>query len=381
VAKASQRLLLWTLFLLPRAAWLTRPERESLQIIESAGAFDTAAYRAQRPRNLTAQLAPLRHYIVWGEKKGLWPNAGFSPHAYLANNPDLAGYRFNLLAHYLSRGQAEGRRPTVAPEITNGLPADLSILPSPRERAVIEPTHRLAVVAHLYFPDLWAELATALKQLAEPFDLYCTVTNRPDCEALPRQILADFPNAQVIPFPNHGRDIFPFVYLVNSGLLARYAAIGKIHTKKSPHVGEGDVWREQLIGGILPPAPDATRTLLDIFLDDPQLGLVAADECLLSHRHFWGPNRPRVENHLRQLALDPRNLSLRFPGGSFYWIKPEPLHLLRKLNLQAEDFEQEAGQLDGTQAHAVERLIGMLVQASGQRILGTQQLLATRSAA
>ncbi len=48
-----------------------------------------------------------------------------------------------------------------------------------------------------------------------------------------------------------------------------------------------------------------------------------------------------------------------------YWIRGFVLQGLRAFNLTAQDFEREAGQVNATTAHAIERLIGIVVAESG----------------
>jgi lipopolysaccharide biosynthesis protein len=355
------------------------------ECIEENRSIDLNFYKAQRPRNLAAQINPIAHYILWGESQGLWPNANFSPAAYLANNCGHADEIKQPLWHYLERGRNLGFNPiplppTTAPVDPMTLPADLEALPFLVGPASKRTTGRLAVVAHVFHYDLWPEIAAALTFLPEPFDLYCTVIKREGFDQLEQDIQDKFRGAQVLCYPNHGRDIFPFVHLVNSGRLFNYAAICKLHTKRSCHLPHGDQWRNELIQGLLP-GNESTHSLLDAFLGDPSLGAWVSDGQLLRHRHFWGPNRERVEHELARIGIKANRYELKFPGGSMFWIKPAALHLLKGMDYNALDFEREEGQLDGTLAHAIERIIGFLVQHSGQRLVERADLLGAKSSA
>jgi lipopolysaccharide biosynthesis protein len=51
-----------------------------------------------------------------------------------------------------------------------------------------------------------------------------------------------------------------------------------------------------------------------------------------------------------------------------YWTRGRVLRRLRGLRMTSDDFEAEAGQVDGTTAHALERVIGLLATDAGLRI-------------
>jgi lipopolysaccharide biosynthesis protein len=68
---------------------------------------------------------------------------------------------------------------------------------------------------------------------------------------------------------------------------------------------------------------------------------------------------------LRRIELDLQPRRLRFAAGSMYWIRGFVLQGLRALNLGPDDFEAEAGQVNATTAHALERLVGILAQEAG----------------
>src|SRR5690606_26110443 len=78
------------------------------------------------------------------------------------------------------------------------------------------------------------------------------------------------------------------------------------------------------------------------------------------------------------MPLDPE--SLRFPAGSMYWIRGFVLQGLRAFRFEREDFEPEAGQIDGTCAHAIERMIGLLSEEAGMRILTRSEVPASPGA-
>jgi len=341
----------------------TPAERKYAEMLRETEFFDADYYRATRPRNSILQQFPHHHYVIWGERQGLKPSKLFCPAAYLKYNPDVADSGSPPLQHFLRFGQNEDRRCLPLPDIPFQVGLDMSLLPPVEKIARIKPRHRIAVVLHLFFYELWPEIRDRLANMPEEFDLFCTVVPRDNLEELTSDILAAYPHAHVIPFPNHGRDLFPLTHLVNSGVLFNYDAICKIHTKKSLHREDGDFWREHLIGSILPDK-DRAAALLERFLRDPSLGIVVADGQIFEADKWWGSNRERVRRELLRVGINTDRYGLRFAGGSIYWMKPAVLRLLHAMYYDANSFELEGGQFDGTLAHCVERMLGFFAASS-----------------
>jgi lipopolysaccharide biosynthesis protein len=336
-----------------------------------SGLFDPTFYTGAHPGLHPLYRAfPRRHFIAHGEAMGLQPNPDFSPTAYLRLNPDVARAGLRPFRHFLDSGRREGRRadpsaPESLPQIT---PPVLRFDPR-RARAPV------AVALHLYYPDLWDEFADRLSALDIAHDLFVTITYRgPESRDLARRIQERFPGAVAICLPNRGRDILPFVTLLNAGAFDGYAAVCKIHTKKSPHRQDGDQWRRHLVAGILP--EQGLKPHLDAFLADPDAGIWVADGQHYKSGKWWGGNKPGTEALMRRIELAPGPLS--FPAGSIYWAKPMVLGLIRSLRLTPEMFEREEGQVDGTLAHALERTVGLLTEAAGLEIRQTAGLEAPK---
>ncbi len=350
---------------------LTRKERHFLKAAKTSGLFDPIYYRGAYPAISGAfHRFPLRHYIVYGENRGYRPNPDFSPSAYLRYNPDVAEQGTPPFFHYVISGHKEQRLTKELPKVEDLPEIARPVLRFNTARNIA----RFAVVAHVYYPEVWIEFAETLAGLEIPFDLYVTLTySGEETDALMANIHAQFPGAVTIPVANRGRDILPFLTLVNSGALDGYEAVCKIHTKKSPHREDGDQWRRHLIGGILP--EEGLPNLLNTFLADLGCAFWVADGQHYTGTKWWGSNFEATRQLMRRLEVDIGPDTLSFPAGSIYWMKPLIVGLLKALKLQEDHFEIETAQVDGTLAHALERAMGFLALTAGQKVLQTTQLL------
>lgn len=347
---------------LGRVAALRPREMRALWAMRRSGLFDATYYRGAHPNiHPIYHRVPMLHYVVYGEAMGFRPNPDFSPKAYLTYNPDVEETGTSPFHHYVTQGRFEDRLTKELPQIDE-LPdgtGGLGMAVEHQSRAA----H--AIVLHIYYPDLWEEFAAKLEALEIAADIFVTLTYRgSETMALAEDIRARFPGAVVLPLYNRGRDILPFLTLVNAGLLDGYRAIAKMHTKKSPHREDGELWRRHLVDGILPETGLARR--LAAFEADAGAAFWVADGQHFTDPKWWGSNFEEVRDLLRRVEIEATRKDLNFPAGSIYWLKAGMIDMLKALGLREEDFERESGQVDGTTAHVLERAIGMLAAAGGQ---------------
>lgn len=232
------------------------------------------------------------------------------------------------------------------------------------------PRPRIAAVVHAHYLDVLPGMLERMQAIPEDFDLYITTTHgNLDVSDPP----ARAQRVRVIPVQNRGRDILPLVGLARAGLLEGYELVCKVHTKKSAwrqhggrFAGDGGQWRNHLLDGVLGGRAQVGH-ILHAFDCDPGLQLVTAPGQLLGPR-YWGATAPLVWWMGRRVGVPTGFARLRFASGSMYWARGDLVRALGDLQLTPGHFDSEAGQDDGTTAHAVERLLGYLADARGYQL-------------
>ncbi|MDP3414618.1 rhamnan synthesis F family protein [Falsiroseomonas sp.] len=225
------------------------------------------------------------------------------------------------------------------------------------------PNLRIALVVHAYYPELLSEVIACRDVLPAGTKLLVTVPA--DREYAAAAQLGGVPDASLYPVENRGRDIAPFMTLLNSGAFEPFDAVLKLHTKRSPQLRDGDT-RRRLLFTLLAGEPHHTARILSAFMD-PQVALVGWRAAFRTARPYWMGNESRVAT-LAQAMNAGDAARLGFFEGSMFWFRPAALDRLRRLDLTPVDFEAEAGQLDGTLHHALERLFTVAAWSDGYTV-------------
>jgi len=247
-----------------------------------------------------------------------------------------------------------------------------SALPSQRiihSGSLGRPGVRIAVIAHIFYPELAHEIYGLINNIVEPFDLIVTT---PHEAAVPELIDFFSPLASSVTVAlseNRGRDVGPFLAVHRSGMLERYDAVLKLHSKKSTYSESGQYWQQSLFRHLCGDSQTVNRIVA--LLRAGKAGMVGPHEYYLTHPHYWGANLAAV--HTLMQSLSPKPLSeadvpLGFFAGTMFWFNPKAISMLHHVPESLLVFEPENGKQDGTLAHAIERLFGILPRLSGYSV-------------
>jgi len=232
---------------------------------------------------------------------------------------------------------------------------------------------RPCAVVHVWYPDLLEEIVSALRATGLPFRTILTVPSERE-EVVRAEVDRLGLEAELVVSPNRGRDILPFLRLAGRLLDEGEDVVLKLHTKRSTHRKDGAAWRSELLERLA--APDRAAAIVRAFVEDPTLGVVAPEGHIQPLSFYWGANAANVEYLCSLTGIgQPKTETDAFIAGSMFWCRLSALAPLIDAPLAEADFPTEAGQVDGTMAHAVERVIALTAIHAGFRLTSAARIV------
>lgn len=228
------------------------------------------------------------------------------------------------------------------------------------------PAHtRVATVVHAYYLDALPQMLRAWREAAVPGRL--VITTCPDKAARVETVLhAEGIAAELSLHENRGRDVLPFLHVADQLCQEGVTLLLKLHTKQSTHRDDGAQWRDELLAALVPPT--GVTAMLAAFAQDPTLGMVAPGGHLLPVEDYLGGNAATLDRLAALLGITTRGPQCRFASGTMFWARTAALRPVLDAHLRPSEFEREQGQIDGTLAHALERVFGAAAVAAGYRV-------------
>ena len=258
------------------------------------------------------------------------------------------------------------------------LPRD-SILPSQKKYPCAykktKAEKRVALMMHVYYPDLIDYMFSYAKNMPEDADLIISSPN-PVTRKLAEEKAKELAFNQVIVLPmgNRGRDVSA-VLVALKPYMYNYQYICFVHDKKTvqtkPYAnGQGFAYKcmECNLG-----SREYIENIIETFARNPRLGMLMPPSP--NHGNFYQiVAQEWASNYANTCALGYQlKLNVNIDGskepitplGTMFWFRPEALKTLIDYPWKYEDFPQEPNGFDGTLLHAVERIYGFVVQHEG----------------
>lgn len=297
----------------------------------------------RRAYELSPERNALSHYVLEGERQGAKPHPLFDAAAYLARYADVRDAAVDPYTHYVRHGHKEGRR-----------------LPLPQGGA----HPRVAVVAHVFYAELWPELLWRLRRIDVAYSLYVTLPETD--EVLGARIKVDRPDAIVATVPNQGRDLGALLAVWPMLERDGVELVCKVHTKRGGC--EPDTWRHLLIEGVL--GKKAISQVVENFRQDVFLTMVGPQQVYLAGDRWTNRSeRQQLAELLVACGVSeepPVAESWGFFAGSCFWFRLNSFRCIGQL--APPSYETSNAEREGQRSHALERLFGALAARRGDRV-------------
>lgn len=246
----------------------------------------------------------------------------------------------------------------------------------PKEYTIKEsiPRRRIALIMHMYFPDLIGECLHYAKSMPDYADIYIT-TNSEEKKKLIEEAFSALENkVDVRVTPNRGRDVGPFL-VESRKYLYEYDYICHTHDKK---VGQlkplsiGQSFSYRCFENVLA-TPQFVENVIDLFENNPRMGIIMPPPPNHSEYFFtlgleWGSNYKVTCDLAEKLGVKVPMSDKKepiSPLGSVFWARTDALHKVFDYPWSYEELPEEPIEDDGTILHAVERMYSFSAQNMG----------------
>jgi lipopolysaccharide biosynthesis protein len=212
---------------------------------------------------------------------------------------------------------------------------------------------KIAVFIHMFYPDLWDTLDSYLDNIECEFDLYVNVVIDNYDKDIIYKIIDKYPNAKIIKNINKGRDIGGLITMSKYIIKNQYDSVYFIHTKKSPHIKSGHVWRNDMLKVLMGDENKVNNLIKDIRYNG--IGLIVP---ALYKTNSIGGNYDNLKRLMKLYEIDYDLERLEFSAGTFFLCGAE---LIEQIGMLTDFYYfEDASDLDGQMAHAFERFLPIL---------------------
>ncbi|MFH0255789.1 rhamnan synthesis F family protein [Vibrio rumoiensis] len=241
---------------------------------------------------------------------------------------------------------------------------------------LIDESVTIAVLAHVYYPDMMGEMLSYIENIPTEYDLYITTaTSKSKNEILDYLSGVNHHAVNVdvrVMHENRGRDISALVIECRDVVLEKdYDLICRLHSKKSPQndVNQSLHFKKQMYDNLVFNRA-YTSKLINFMSSNDSIGFITPSMVHVGYPtlgHSWFSNRPKTMEVAKRLGISvPFDDFSPFAAyGTMFWFKPDAMKRLFEEKWAWSEFNAEPGHNDGSLSHVIERLMIYLVHDSG----------------
>lgn len=228
---------------------------------------------------------------------------------------------------------------------------------------------RIAVQVHMFYVDTLDETISYLNCIPYRFDCYVSTDTKQKKELIEKQLkeTCRCSRAVVEIYENRGRDVAPFLVQMKDRF-GDYDYLCHIHSKKTKTNDHGNEWRKynfrHLFGN-----EAYLRRVFYLFEKDDSIGILMPEVYpVLELQAEWGGNREGVATLLHMLGIETELPQVPvFPVGNMFWMRTDAVKKVFEYGFSQDDFPEEAGQVNATIAHQIERAWIYVTENQGYR--------------
>jgi glycosyltransferase involved in cell wall biosynthesis len=232
----------------------------------------------------------------------------------------------------------------------------------PRSKAL-----KVAVVIHMFYPDMTEEIMSYVGNIPFPIDVFISTDSSEKKEDIVDRLHQNKSRTEVRVVASQGLDIAPrligFREIYDS---YEYALL--LHSKKSSHTEELRNWRSHFLQNLLG-SQKVVESIFEIFDERLGVGIIAAQHFEpVRPRLGWGGNFEICKALAARFGVDLHaNGFLDFPSGSMFWARSAALRPFFDAEIALNEFSPDSvgRKIDGTMAHAIERLVFVASEKAG----------------
>jgi len=221
---------------------------------------------------------------------------------------------------------------------------------------------------HIFYADFVAKFAECLERFPVQVDVFVTAATQDIADDANSTFskLSKVNKVNVAVCQNRGRNFGPFLVHFSKQLL-NYDLMCHLHSKKSLYSGrEQTQWFDYQNQYLLKDG-HVTKSVLRLFDEHKDMGIYYPTSFWMMPAwvNHWTCNKPYAKEFVEEWGIDIDDNFINYPVGGMFWARPAALKPLLDNTYQYEDFPAEPLPNDGSKLHALERLLGLLVEKQG----------------